>query len=265
MKKFIIAASVTAVCLAAAYMIGVGLLRKHTRVPEDIYNSVAGQLTCDYTAESDLLTAVTPEEISSHNTAALEHSITIPKDAVSLYVCADGEAERVRKTLLQVKELSDEICNGLSDDREKLRAISVWVSENLYYDCDACANGVMLDNISLENVLDTRRTVCLGFSNMLAALCTAQNIDCRVVRGTAVVIGTFSDDVEAELHEWNVAVIDGKTVWLDALWETGNSYFKGQYIDGKQNDKYFDADDLVLAKNHRADRIEIRDYFSLLE
>ena len=70
------------------------------------------------------------------------------------------------------KLLSDEFCREISDDYKKLRAISNWVSENIYYDLDALSpGGSSPEVLSLDYVLKNKRSLCGGFSNITAALC----------------------------------------------------------------------------------------------
>ena len=278
MKKSIIAAAIGIVLLAAVLiLVPDGSSRHSESAPSqasDSNNSITATLPEAYlspeTEPQQIAEAPAPflsethEDVFTNNADALEHAISVPEEAVALYICADGDTEKIQTTLTHIKALSDEICNGIDSDFDKLCAIAQWVSENFYYDYDARDTSVTAETIALENVLETRRTVCMGFSNLYAALCCAQGIDCRVVHGTAVPAGTFDDDIKGEMHEWNVVLTDGRHVWVDALWNTGNAYRNGTYTDGIQHTKYLGISDVDIAKNHRADHIEIRDYYSLL-
>ena len=206
-----------------------------------------------------------PISVVEQNNSALDNSLNIPKDAVLMYITPDGNIENARQTLEIICQLSDEICSGINNDYDKLSAISNWVSNYIYYDFDACESSVTIENIALSSVLSTRRTVCLGFSNLYAALCCAQGIDCRIAHGTAVASGTFADNDQEELHEWNVALIDKKAVWIDSLWNTTNAYRDGNYLEGTQSFEYFDISEEALALDHRAERVDVRNYFSALE
>ncbi len=203
---------------------------------------------------------------NDNNSSEVKGTLNIPENAVAQYVSADGDMQTIRETLNEIRLLSNEVCAGVNADYDKLFAISRWVSENIYYDYDAFNTSVTQETISLRHTLDTKRTVCMGYANLCAALCAAQGIDCRVVHGQALPVGSFSDEeYYAEQHEWNIAVLSDRTVWLDTLWDTTNAYRDGEYINGTQEYRYFDISDEDIAKNHRAERIEIRDYFSLLD
>ncbi len=200
-------------------------------------------------------------EAYSQNSRALQNPLEVDGESVKLYVAHDGDGEKIRRTLAEIKALSDEICEGTDEEYEKLRAISLWVSENIYYDYDARNGGATAETYSLAHVLEARRSICFGYANLTAALCRAQGIDCRVAHGTASPSG-FDRQPEGSPHEWNVAVIGGKMIWLDPLWDTTNSYVDGEYFKGVIDVEYFDVSGEALAINHRAERIDIRDYFA---
>ena len=92
------------------------------------------------------------------------------------HITSSGDPETARQVLSRVRELSDEICVGITGDYDKLRAISQWVSRNMYYDKDASEKGVTEDMLTLEHVLEYHRSVCFGWSNLFSALCQAQGI-----------------------------------------------------------------------------------------
>lgn len=205
-----------------------------------------------------------PESIAERNLSLARAPLTVPSEAVRLYISADGDEQKIQTTLRQIAELSDSVCAGLTDDLDKLYALSAYVSANYYYDNDAKAEGVTDETVCLAHTLETRRSVCMGYANLFAALCQAQGIECYVVHGGAVVSGTFDTNDDIRLHEWNAAIIGGEVIWVDALWNTTNDYTDGEYCEGAVTDRYFDPDNGELAKNHRADRVEWRDYFALL-
>ena len=208
---------------------------------------------------------VFPEDIALRALALLDNSVEVSSDAMARYISADGDEEVIRLTLMEIQRISEDICRGLTDEREKLRAISEWTARNIYYDYDARNTSVTEETVCLAHILETRRTVCMGFANLCAALAEAQGIDCRVVHGAAVPIGSFSEGDSGELHEYNVAIIDGEPLWFDSLWDTSNGYIMGEYREGRFREKYFDMELLTLSKNHRADRIEIREYFGVMD
>ena len=189
-----------------------------------------------------------------------------PKDkaAVTLTnITASGNKQRAAEVLSEVKELSDRICRGLTGDYEKLRAISRWVSGNIYYDHPAYSAGIPQRCLTLEYILENRSGVCGSYANITAALCQAQGILCYNVVGEGVTNGsTYAEQSSGSAHEWNYAYIGGRGIWVDSGW---NSYNHLYAFDITSEDdigcKYFDVGNEVLALDHKVFSISNRDFF----
>lgn len=198
------------------------------------------------------------------NLAFLSSPMELPKDGVLNHITVSGSEATAAEILREIKSISDQVCAGLSDDYSKSRALAQWVSGNMYYDHDAANNGVTEEDISLEFVLKNHRSVCFGWSNLYSALCQAQGIKCYNASGSAVTgsrcfLQTTTEDERS--HSWNLVVIDGRYIWVDTVWDSGNSYRYGQYNTGVCDLEYFDKDNTALAHDHRVTRLEYRDYF----
>ncbi len=176
------------------------------------------------------------------------------------YITVDGGDVNV--ILTKIRKLSDEICEGLDSDYDKLRAISRWVADNLYFDFPARNAGIPSGCLTLEYMLDKRASVCVGYANMTSALAQAQKIKCynvksRSAQGAAAV---------SIYHEFNFAVIDGRVVWLDPGWDSHNFLHSGsKYEHGESGIKYFDIGIEALSSNHICVSAEYRDFYGLLE
>lgn len=200
------------------------------------------------------------------NLRAARSPLELPAEGVLSHITPSSDAGEARQILAQVKELSDRICAGLSDDYSRARALAQWVSENMYYDRDASRNGVSEESITLRAALENHRSVCFGWSNLYAALCESQGIQCFVVSGS-VVTGSrcFPQTVTSDerSHSWNMVRLPDRDVWVDTVWDSSNSYEHGDYITGGTDMQYFDISNDVLANDHRVTRFEHRDYFGL--
>lgn len=210
---------------------------------------------------------VSREDIPAEsNLRAAGSPLELPAEGVLSHITPSGDTGEARQILAQVKELSDRICAGLSDDYSRARALAQWVSENMYYDRDASRNGVSEESITLSAALENHRSVCFGWSNLYAALCESQGIQCFVVSGS-VVTGSrcFPQTVTSDerSHSWNMVRLPGRDVWVDTVWDSSNSYEHGDYITGGTDMQYFDIANDVLANDHRVTRFEHRDYFGL--
>lgn len=193
---------------------------------------------------------------------ALAHPINVPSAAVNEYIVTAGSQSERDAALEHIRRVSEQVCEGIDSDYDKARALAVWVSKNIYYDYVAFNSEVNVETLSLAHTLELQRTVCGGYANLYAALCQAQGITCHVVKGTCIQGGgTFAGGGHAApSHEWNVAELDGRHVWVDTLWNTDNAY-DGEYNYGDQKLRYFDISDECMAINHRAERVEIRQFF----
>lgn len=184
------------------------------------------------------------------------------------YITRDGKRDKVKKVLDEIKALSDEICEGIDSDYEKLRAIANWTSSNIYYDRSAYNKGIPQECMSLEYMLDNKTSVCGGYSNMTSALCAAQGIRCLNITGNGLINGNtyIYGGMEGGFHEWNVAEIDGWLIIVDAGWDSHNDFRTDmQYYDKKISYDYFDIGAEVFAVDHKAKTAEYRNYWALLE
>lgn len=205
------------------------------------------------------------EDIAERSENSLQHIIDIADFIVDDYIVTLGTEEQRQATLEEIAEISAQVCDGLNSDYDKARALSEWVSLNIYYDSDAYNSSVTTKTLSLSETLEEHRSVCGGYANLYAALCQSQGIECYIVQGSVVQNNySFEEDVDiAPSHEWNAVVIDGRFIWVDSLWNTDNFYKNGKYIESVQGLKYFDITTEALSQNHCAKRVERREFFDI--
>ena|GEM_PF-210831 len=205
--------------------------------------------------------------LSEQNAKVLEKIIPTSAKSWVGYLTDQATEESVRKTLEDVKYLSDYIAKDIEGDYNKTVAIANWVSKNIYYDRDARDTSVTQDTICIKNVLQRKRTVCAGYSNLFCALLEAQGIRAVNIKGTV----TSTDISYEELadgkvnHEWCAVWLDNRWVVVDTVWNSGNKYENGRFIKGKSYEKYTDITPLALSFDHCAYLAESRYYFRALE
>ena len=164
----------------------------------------------------------------------------------------------------RIATLSDEICSGCETDYEKLLALHTWVCENIYYDYDYFYDKSQPLYYSDIEVLEARRTVCGGYTNLLLSLIRAQGIPARCNVGYALGLGNstlFWDDTSAQIntsnHTWIQAYVDNRWINIDATWDSSNKYQNGQFQHGDiKNYLHFDISDEKLATNHKILKVE---------
>lgn len=202
-----------------------------------------------------------------NNGRAVNSPETLSEDAVAKYITLDGSRERIPQILKEIKKISDNICEGIDSDYEKLRAIVHWAAENIYYDFPAHNNGIPPECLSLEYMLNNKSSVCGGYSNITSALCSAQGIRCYNVKGRGITNnGCFMQNLQGEFHEWNIAEIDGRRIIIDTGWSSMNAFRSdGTFTSSPMCYGYFDISPEVFSLDHKAQSAEYRDYFALLE
>lgn len=202
--------------------------------------------------------------IAEANRKLVEADIPEDSESVTLsYITMSGDKQRAREILDDVKELSDKICQGLTDDYDRLRAISRWVSENIYYDHPAFSAGIPQRCLTLEYILENRSGVCGSYANLTSALCQAQGILCYNIKGEGISGRTsYAEQTAGDIHEWNYAFMGGRGIWVDSGWNSScHLYSDGSRVDGDISLRYFDVGNECFSIDHKARIAANRDFF----
>lgn len=166
--------------------------------------------------------------------------------------------------------LSNEICQGLTDDYEKLYAINKWVVENIYYDYDYYYGNKSTTTLTTKDILESKMSVCEGYATVMQDLISAQGIICMKVSGLALGISQNSewDDENASVtttnHAWNEAYLASEDRWviMDSTWDSSNKYINGEYTSGYDACKYFDISIIPFSQDHKIIRTEKGDFYN---
>jgi hypothetical protein len=201
----------------------------------------------------------------------IENYSTIPLAATVQYLIGEsGTREDVEAVLDEISELVTEIISGIDSDYDKAKAISCWVSENIYYDKTARDTDVNLETVSLKNVLSTRKTICAGYANLTSAMLETAGLKAVTVIGSALAITDDEYDIPITVnrhHEWTAFWLEEDERWvlLDAGWDSWNFFEEGRLVLREAPRRYFDITSLAFAQNHRAVKAEYRDYLSAVD
>ena len=207
-------------------------------------------------------------KLGEQNLSVLEKAVPTSAKSWAGYVTDELTEESVKQTLDEIAYLADYIAGDIKDEYKKLEAIAKWVSDNIYYDCDARENSVTQSEICIKNVLKSRKTVCVGYSALFSALCEAQGLYVVNVKVTVT-----SDTVDySELadgpvnHEWCAALIDDRWIWVDCVWNSNLKFKNNEFTSlGANTEMYFDISPLALSFDHCAYLAEKRYYFRARE
>jgi transglutaminase/protease-like cytokinesis protein 3 len=99
-----------------------------------------------------------------------------------------------------------------------------------------------------ETVFRTRRSVCAGYANLLAAMGAAAGDEIVVVGGDS---RTDGGDLSGVGHAWNAARIGGRWVLLDATWDAG-PVTEGRFVK-RYSTEFLFAPPEVLGLSHFPD------------
>lgn len=155
--------------------------------------------------------------------------------------------DSVQSTAEVIIKLAHEITNGITDNYKKALAIHDWVCVNIWYDWDAVGGAKKIDSDAL-GVLNNRKAICVGYSNLMAALLQAEGIPVKLVNGYGRITTLTGDWTQKQLsgeetnHFWNEVYVNGRWVIIDATWDSGNDFREGRKSssEGLYFSRYFD-------------------------
>lgn len=155
-----------------------------------------------------------------------------------------GNFAAIDKYVLTVHEtspelLSKKLTSPYKTQKEKVRAIFKWITENIAYDVE----GLRLPNVYADirvadsirftqdynkeynrqivnKVLAEKKAICDGYSRLFKTLCDYANINCEIVVGRGRQWYDVVPDATSN-HSWNAVMINEQWHLLDATWGAG--------------------------------------------
>lgn len=109
-----------------------------------------------------------------------------------------------------------------SNDFEKVRSFYTWLANKIDYDNAAVKPGAKRINHSNQDVLNRKKAVCQGYSNLFKEMCRLSKIPCEVVPGYPKTPLDTPPDLNKANHTWNVVLLEEKWYLLDVTWGAGN-------------------------------------------
>ena len=115
---------------------------------------------------------------------------------------------------------SNELCEGLTTDKEKVEAIANYITRNVLYDfffAMTVKAGYLPD---VDNTLTKGKGICFDYASLFACMLRVQDIPARLVIG----------DAGKTYHAWNTVLIDGQWRFYDLTFlSTGAKIIESQY------------------------------------
>jgi len=139
-----------------------------------------------------------------------------------------------------VQSLAAYLQRNAHSDIEKARAIYIWITNNINYDDNGFNSGIYPDN-SAQAVLNSRKAVCDGFSNLYLALGQAMGLTIAKVGGYSKGYGYYDGmKFKKADHAWNVIKISGRWRIFDATWGHGSAdNVNGKLVSTKRCSNYW--------------------------
>jgi transglutaminase-like putative cysteine protease len=198
---------------------------------------------------------VTDKEITSfkklqvRNEDTSDHQFLLP----SLQVQSDAP---------EIIELAQKLTRGKASDYEKAKAIHDWVASTLSYDNDGVRDGSYTSrSLDALTALQSKVTVCEGYSALYAALMRAAGIRTRIVSGKAFPARNVPQGVPVEQicqastpgHGWNEVFVNNRWISVDTTFDSGytsNGTSAGFVHFEPKEFKYFDGNVSDFAETH---------------
>jgi transglutaminase/protease-like cytokinesis protein 3 len=162
------------------------------------------------------------------------------QDSLSLlknfdYSLADSTALNFpKKKFNSFTEIAFPLCEKLTTQHEKFRAIFRWITDNIEYNKSA-SNIADADKIVRKN-----KAVCQGFSNLLTEMCNSVGIECETIIGyTKTDIKDIGKKLKKTDHAWNAVKLYGRWYLVDVTWATSKFNLVTRKFEKNFDEHYF--------------------------
>lgn len=133
-----------------------------------------------------------------------------------------------------IESVAQYLAEQETDPTLRIKALHDYVADRVAYDSDSLFAGRYPPQ-DAQSVFETRKSVCAGYANLLAALAAA--IDEKIV----VVVGNARDPATGDRlsgsgHAWNAACINDRWYLIDACWDAGSVSREKGFTKGYRTD-----------------------------
>ena len=159
-----------------------------------------------------------------------------------------------------------------ASDKDKVRAIFSWITENISYRVKksytntklaAYTGRIIIDDTGAwksandyvaETVLQSRSAVCDGYARLFKSLCNYAGLRAEIVTGFAK--GDLNrQPVFRSNHTWNAVYIDSAWQLLDVTWASGYTSYRGDEFIKHFDETYFLPAPEVFIRDHFPDDV----------
>ena len=174
-------------------------------------------------------------------------TIFAQKTSVNEYAIIDQKALQLPDSLTKTTEqIAAYITSNFVTDKDKSRAIFIWIASNIQYDIDNmfAINFYEQKEEKIAKPLRTRKGICENYAALFTDICTKSGIKSFVIEGYTKQNG-FTDYIP---HAWSAARIDSSWFLFDPTW--GSGYVNGGKFFKKINNDYYKVSPTTLIKTH---------------
>ncbi len=169
------------------------------------------------------------------------------KTTVNEYATIDKKALQLPDSLTKTTDqIASYITSNFMNDKDKSRAIFIWVTSNIQYDIDNmfAINFYEKKEEKIAKPLRTKKGICENYASLFTDICIKSGIKSFVIEGYTKQNG-FTDYIP---HAWSAALIDSSWFLFDPTW--GSGYVSGGKFFKKINNDYYKVSPTTLIKSH---------------
>jgi len=166
---------------------------------------------------------------------------------VNEYAIIDKKALQLPDSLTKsTDQIAAYITSNFVTDKDKSRAIFIWIASNIQYDIDNmfAINFQEKKEEKIAKPLRTKKGICENYASLFTDICIKSGIKSFVIEGYTKQNGLI-DDIP---HAWCAALIDSSWFLFDPTW--GSGYVNDGKFFKKINDDYFMVSPTTLIKSH---------------
>lgn len=175
--------------------------------------------------------------------------------------CAYSNKPQLQSIDNSIKNIAEQITQGIAVNYLKVRAIHDWVAQNVFYDKDSLNYDFYIyRNHSPLITLSTLKGVCQGYANLADALLSSLGFKSIVIPCFALgqsTTGGWDNSINTTCianHVINAVYVDKRWILMDITWDSHNSYEHGQRIRRdilNITHQYFDPTLFFISNTHR--------------
>ncbi|MGN6419453.1 MAG: transglutaminase domain-containing protein, partial [Pseudobacter sp.] len=146
---------------------------------------------------------------------------------------------RTIKYKSDLHKLTKDLCSPYSEDILKVRAIFIWITDNIQYDykfvneekeikvpdCSSGAHCQMLwqewERKYLAKILKKKSAICDGYTRLLRKMCSLEGIKAEIIGGYSKTKPYQVGMTGTQNHAWNAVWIDSSWHFIDPTWAAG--------------------------------------------